>query len=43
MNGEPTSVWDVKAQLGEGPVWFDGAVWFVDIKTHQVHRFDPQS
>ncbi|MDQ3246512.1 MAG: SMP-30/gluconolactonase/LRE family protein, partial [Pseudomonadota bacterium] len=42
-NGEPTSVWDVKAQLGEGPVWFDGAVWFVDIKTHQVHRFDPQS
>lgn len=43
MYGEPTSVWDVKAQLGEGPVWFDGAVWFVDIKTHQVHRFDPQS
>lgn len=43
MNGEPTSVWDVKAELGEGPVWFDGALWFVDIKKHQVHRFSPES
>ncbi|HEY6816263.1 MAG TPA: SMP-30/gluconolactonase/LRE family protein [Croceibacterium sp.] len=27
--------------LGEGPVWVGDAVWFVDIKRHKVHRFDP--
>ncbi len=32
----------VGAQLGEGPLWSakDQAVWFVDIKGRQVHRFD---
>lgn len=32
----------VGAQLGEGPLWSarDKAVWFVDIKGRQVHRFD---
>lgn len=40
---EPTPVWDLQAELGEGPVWVqrDKALWFVDIKKHQVHRFDP--
>ncbi len=37
----PRSVCPVGATLGEGPVWFDGALWFVDIKQQRVHRFDP--
>jgi len=40
---EPTPVWELQAELGEGPVWVerDRALWFVDIKKHQIHRFDP--
>jgi D-xylonolactonase len=39
----PTPVWELEAELGEGPVWVqrDRALWFVDIKKHYVHRFDP--
>ena len=42
---EPASVWDLAAELGEGPVWVerDQALWFVDIKKHVIHRFDPAS
>ena len=40
---EPRSVLAVQATLGEGPVWVEReqALWFVDIKNHKVHRFDP--
>src|SRR3982750_3885785 len=40
---EPKDVWPLAAELGEGPVWVerDKALWFVDIKRHQIHRFDP--
>ena len=40
---EPQSVLAVQATLGEGPVWVarEQALWFVDIKAHKVHRFDP--
>jgi D-xylonolactonase len=43
--GEPKDVWDIAAELGEGPVWVerDQALWFVDIKKHQVHRYDGAS
>ena len=39
------NVWSLGATLGEGPVWDarEGALWFVDIKQHRVHRFDPTS
>lgn len=40
---EPTPVWELQAELGEGPVWVerDQALWFVDIKKQHIHRFDP--
>ena len=40
---EPRNVWPLAAELGEGPVWVerDRALWFVDIKKRQIHRFDP--
>jgi len=43
--GLPRNVWPLAAELGEGPVWVerDRALWFVDIKTQQVHRYDPAS
>jgi len=43
MSGEPKSVWTLAAELGEGPVWVerDRALWFVDIKKHHIHRYDP--
>jgi len=41
MTGTPVSICNLHATLGEGPVWIDPALWFVDIKQHKVHRFDP--
>lgn len=40
---EPKVVWNLAAELGEGPVWVqrDRALWFVDIKKHEIHRYDP--
>ena len=32
----------IAAELGEGPVWADGALWFVDIDRKQIHRCDPE-
>ena len=45
MASEPSLVWNLEAELGEGPVWVerDQALWFVDIKKHEIHRFDPAS
>lgn len=38
---EPELIWDIGAELGEGPVWDAPrrAVWFVDIKGRQLHRY----
>ena len=43
MTGEPALVWEVEAELGEGPVWVesDQALWFTDIKRHKIYRYDP--
>lgn len=45
MAVEPSLALELEAQLGEGPVWVerDRALWFVDIKSQLVHRFDPRS
>jgi len=31
----------IGATLGEGPIWIDDALWFVDIKSHCLYRHDP--
>jgi sugar lactone lactonase YvrE len=28
---------------GEGPIWWNGALWYVDLNDHAVCRFDPAS
>ena len=33
----------IHSQWGEGPVWWQNALYYVDIEGHQVHRFDPSS
>lgn len=45
MTSEPQLVWEVEAELGEGPVWVerDRALWFTDIKRHAIYRYDPAS
>ncbi len=37
----PECIWPLGAELGEGPIWSktDKAVYFVDIKRKQVHRY----
>lgn len=36
--GKPRIVWPIEAELGEGPLWTDSALWFVDIKKQKIHR-----
>ena len=31
----------IRSQWGEGPIWWQGALYFVDTEGHRVHRFDP--
>ncbi|MCE2565913.1 SMP-30/gluconolactonase/LRE family protein [Komagataeibacter sp. FNDCF1] len=40
---QPHCVWDIRAQLGEGPVWSmrEQALYFVDIVGQAIHRFHP--
>ncbi len=40
-SGLPELIWDLKAELAEGPVWVarDRAVWFVDIKGRRLYRY----
>ena len=37
----PSLLWDLRAELGEGPVWVvrDRAVWLVDINGRTLHRY----
>ncbi|HEX8570061.1 MAG TPA: SMP-30/gluconolactonase/LRE family protein [Caulobacteraceae bacterium] len=41
MPSEPECVWNLGCELGEGPMWSaaERAVWFVDIKKRQIHRW----
>ena len=31
----------IRCQWGEAPIWWQGALYFVDIEGHRVHRYDP--
>ncbi|MBW3560963.1 MAG: SMP-30/gluconolactonase/LRE family protein [Actinobacteria bacterium] len=41
MSSEPEVVVHAHPQHGEGPVWVDGVLYWVDIMGESVHRFDP--
>src|SRR4028119_2374316 len=43
MSSEPRAVWQVQAELGEGPVWVerDQELRFSDINRRQGHRYTP--
>ncbi len=41
MSAAPVRIATVGATLGEGPVWIGRALWFVDIKSLLIYRFDP--
>lgn len=32
---------NIRSQWGEGPIWWQDQLYFVDIEGHLVHRFDP--
>ena len=34
-------VGNIRCQWGEGPIWWQEALYFVDIEGHRVHRYDP--
>lgn len=36
-------VGSVKSQWGEGPVWWKGALYYVDIEGHKIHRYSPET
>lgn len=40
---KPENVCVVSATLGEGPVWIDDRLWFVDILACRIHCFGPES
>ncbi len=40
---QATHFLNVGAELGEGPAWIDGALWFVDIKGRHIYRHRPDT
>ena len=36
-------VGSIRCQWGEGPIWWNDHLYYVDIEGHQVHRFNPVS
>lgn len=43
MCSEVELIYDAQAELGEGPVWHDNALWWVDILGGELHRLDIDS
>lgn len=41
VRSKPENLWSLECELGEGPVWVEGALWFVDIKKRKIHRYAP--
>lgn len=41
MNSQPAQLlYEAKAELAEGPVWHDGALWWTNISAGTLHRLD---
>jgi sugar lactone lactonase YvrE len=40
---EISVIGNYRAQWGEGPIWWQNALYYVDIEAHKVIRFDPTS
>lgn len=40
---EISTVGEYRAQWGEGPLWWQGALYYVDIEGHAVIRYQPES
>jgi len=38
---QPQLVLDAKAELGEGPLWHENKLYWVDILRGEIHRYDP--
>jgi sugar lactone lactonase YvrE len=38
-----TPTGNLHSQWGEGPIWWQGVLYFVDIENHLVHCYDPQN
>lgn len=43
MAMEVSVVGTIRSKWGEGPIWWSGKLYYVDIESHQVVRFDPVS
>jgi D-xylonolactonase len=41
MSAAAVPVWRAACMLGEGPVWADDKLWFVDILGRRIHAFNP--
>lgn len=41
--GNVELVFNGQAELGEGPAWYDGALWWVNITKGELHRWDSKT
>ena len=38
---EAEPVWPIRAELGEGPIWWDGSLYWIDINAPALHIYTP--
>ena len=38
---EAEAVWEIRAELGEGPIWWDHSLYWVDINAGRLHIYTP--
>ncbi len=43
MNPTIEPIGTVRSKWGEGPIWWENFLYYVDIESHRVYRFDPAS
>jgi len=40
---EAEVVWEIRSELGEGPIWWKGALYWVDINAPRLHIYTPST